>query len=135
MSPTDPEEVSPPRVKSMDEHIEDLQIENAELHKIIDRLKADDERLVQTLMQLSRYVVELHLLVDMQKKLREQVAGWRPIAEYDAVAEKPKGIIVFWAAELKNGRSILRPRIFTERYPGFRNVTHFYVLPEPQLTD
>lgn len=59
---------------------------------------------------------------------------WRPIEEYDAMEEKPKWVC-FFVAPLISPKNILHPRIHTERRFGFRNVTHFMILPEPPSED
>jgi len=59
---------------------------------------------------------------------------WRPIEEYDAMDKKPKWVCFFIApsTDLKNP---LSARIHTERRFGFRNTTHFMILPEPPAED
>lgn len=127
VSSTNREDAPRPHVKSMDEHIEELQAENTELNNVIDKLRVGNDRLFRTLEALSEYIVNLRSEL---RALRPQVTQWRPIAEYDAMTEKPKGFIVFRAAESKNGKSTLPATISKDRRMGFRMITHFYVLPE-----
>jgi hypothetical protein len=54
---------------------------------------------------------------------------WETIDKYDALKKKPTNA-VFLVAEHKNGRSILSRMIATQRRFGFREVTHYCVLPE-----
>lgn len=56
--------------------------------------------------------------------------GWRPIAEYDAMQKKPRDV-VFWASECPSGRSVLLAKIFTERFAGYRTITHFMAIDGP----
>lgn len=55
---------------------------------------------------------------------------WRPISEYDAMKRKPKGFTVFLVKEERRKRHGLPQTITAGRTMGFREITHFFVLPD-----
>lgn len=75
-------------------------------------------------------VSDTHLADQSVLLVCEGEMTWKPIEEYDAMATKPKNLIVFLVAESKSGRAVLPQTLSKERMMGFRTITHFCVLPD-----
>lgn len=58
------------------------------------------------------------------------MSEWKPISEYDAMKNKPLWV-VFLVSRSDEGRINLPRTIVTERRYGFREITHYLVIPEP----
>jgi hypothetical protein len=63
------------------------------------------------------------------------VTMWRNIAEYDAMEMKPRWCVFYSEPEINDYRpdASLAATISTQRYMGYRRITKFYELPNPQV--